>query len=138
VPFEGQNAVDTMRQVLKKPVTPLRQRHPAADVTEAAERLILRTLAKEPTDRPQTMGDFLGELQNCYGDEVYRRDVDKIPGAVEAGIMPVAAPPMPAGLQGPGNERPTRPDPEQQTLILPRTLAAELEETKKAGSGSKP
>ena len=86
VPFEGQTPMDVlMAQVHKAPPPPSR-RNPAADVSPAAERMILWCLEKDPAKRPQSMEQALDALQKSYGHEVYLRDADILPGAREAGI----------------------------------------------------
>jgi serine/threonine-protein kinase len=120
VPFEAVEAKDVMwKQMHEAPVPPRRAR-PDAEITEAAERLILRALQKKPDDRQQTMDELRQELQSCYGSVQYRRDAHRfsaelrdwlireearaaaasmaagmpppLPGVVPAGTGPVAAP----------------------------------------------
>jgi serine/threonine protein kinase len=86
VPFEAEAAADVMqKQIHAPPVAPRRAR-PDAEITDAAERLILKALAKKPDDRQQTMDDLRAELQTCYGSVAYRRDAQRI--GVEPGQTP--------------------------------------------------
>jgi serine/threonine protein kinase len=77
LPFDGNNPVEVMLAHCTQPVTPPRERNPRAEVTDAADALIQRALAKDPDERPQHMDEFLVELQECYGDENFLRNVEK-------------------------------------------------------------
>jgi serine/threonine-protein kinase len=88
VPFEAQTPVEVLHKHINDPPAPPRQRNPRAEITEAAERLILKALAKDPARRHQSMDDLRAELQKCYGSVAYRRDAYKIPGARESGVLP--------------------------------------------------
>ena len=87
VPFTGDSAMDVMVKQVNMAVEPPRQRAPRAEITVEAERLILRALAKNPDERPQTMEDFHRDLQKCYGEVRFRR-VIKTPGGLPAQPMP--------------------------------------------------
>ena len=63
---------------------PMRERNPAAEVTPAAEALIARALAKDPAARHADMSELLAELQGCYGDENFLRNVEQQARADEA------------------------------------------------------
>jgi eukaryotic-like serine/threonine-protein kinase len=78
VPFEAEAAADVMQQQIHKPPVPPRRARPDAEITEAAERFILKALAKRPEDRQQTMDDLRTELQTCYGSVAYRRNAPRI------------------------------------------------------------
>ncbi len=73
VPFKGTSHVEVLKRVLTEPAPPLAVANPLAEYTDAAERLILRCLAKEPGRRPQSMDVFAHELLQCYGPVTYRR-----------------------------------------------------------------
>jgi hypothetical protein len=53
------------------------ERNPHAEVTPRAERLVQRALAKSPDARQANMREFLAELQECYGDENFLRNVER-------------------------------------------------------------
>ncbi len=72
-PFDAATAVETMAAHAAQPVPSPSARNPKAQVSQAAERLIARAMAKNPDDRPATMEDFLVELQGCYGDDKFIR-----------------------------------------------------------------
>jgi tetratricopeptide (TPR) repeat protein len=58
LPFDGPNSMDVLnKHVNDKPIPP-RDRQPNAPISDAMERLILRSLEKDPRDRPQTAEQF--------------------------------------------------------------------------------
>jgi serine/threonine protein kinase len=67
VPFEGDTAADTVRMQISRPPQPPRQRNPNVEITEEAERVILRALEKDPTRRQASMNELWEDLQRCYG-----------------------------------------------------------------------
>jgi serine/threonine-protein kinase len=111
VPFEAVEAKDVMWKQIHEAPTPPRRARPDAEVTDAAERLIMRTLAKNPADRPQTMDEFRRELQNCYGSVAYRRDAMRLNPELRAWLEReeahelAQAPSRPAPLPGMPPER---------------------------------
>jgi serine/threonine-protein kinase len=74
VPFEAVDAKDVMWKQINEAPTPPSRARPDAEITATAERLILRSLAKKPEDRPATMDELRQELQTCFGSVHYRRD----------------------------------------------------------------
>jgi len=86
VPFEAEAAADVMQQQIHAPPVPPRLARPDAEITDAAERLILKALSKRPEDRQQDMDALRAELQRCYGSVAYRRDAQRI------GVEPSPAP----------------------------------------------
>jgi serine/threonine-protein kinase len=80
VPFSAEAAMDVLQQQLHEPPRPPRQVAPDAEITTAAERLILRALEKEPARRPQNMDELRDELAGCYGTIAFRRDAARVPG----------------------------------------------------------
>jgi len=77
LPFDATTPMEMMLAHCTKPVPRLLERNPDAEVTPAAEALIRRALAKDPGERPADMHQFLAELQECYGDENFLRNVEK-------------------------------------------------------------
>jgi len=67
VPFEGDTAADTLRMQISWLPQPPRLRNPNVEITEEAERVILRALEKDPTRRQASMNEFWADLQRCYG-----------------------------------------------------------------------
>jgi serine/threonine protein kinase len=62
LPFDGANSMEVLTRHVNEPPVPPRQRQPDAPISEAMERLILRALAKDPANRPQTAEQFREEL----------------------------------------------------------------------------
>ncbi|MGZ3440976.1 MAG: serine/threonine-protein kinase [Polyangia bacterium] len=77
LPFDASTPMEMMLAHCNKPVPWMREREPRAEVTDAAEALIRRALAKHPDDRPADMDEFLAELESCYGDENFLRNVER-------------------------------------------------------------
>jgi eukaryotic-like serine/threonine-protein kinase len=88
VPFVAVSPVGVLRKHLTDPPVPPRQRAPEAEITEAAERLILRALAKDPADRVGSMDELRAELAGCYGSVAFRRDAHRLPAAIAQGLAP--------------------------------------------------
>jgi serine/threonine protein kinase len=89
VPFDGDSAVEILaRQIHERPLPPTAVAPAGAEITPAAERLILRAIEKDPALRQQSMAEFCVELKQCFGEVRYRRDASQLPGAVDAGIDP--------------------------------------------------
>ncbi len=51
----------------------MRKVAPDAEITDEAERMILKALAKDPEQRQQSMEEFHRDLQKCYGQLRFRR-----------------------------------------------------------------
>ncbi|MCK5796177.1 MAG: serine/threonine protein kinase, partial [Deltaproteobacteria bacterium] len=97
VPFEGDVALDILNAHVSTPPVPPRQRNPRVD--EGTNRTILKAIAKDPRDRFQTMDELIAGLVDCFTDRVFLRDVHRLPGAVESGIVPPTRP-----IGGPGGD----------------------------------
>jgi serine/threonine protein kinase len=67
VPFEGDTAADTLRMQISRPPQPPRLCNPNVEITEEAERVILRALEKDPNRRQASMNELWTDLQRCYG-----------------------------------------------------------------------
>lgn len=72
-PFEAEQGSDVLKMHISK--APPRPREYAAhrEITEHAERCILKALEKDRNKRYQTMREFRDDLQNAYGSVHYRR-----------------------------------------------------------------
>jgi serine/threonine protein kinase len=81
-PFVGPNASEILQHQIETQPVPPSVVAPGAEITPAAEKLILRALQKDPRKRHQTMDELRLELQGCWGNVVYRRDAKKV-GATE-------------------------------------------------------
>jgi serine/threonine-protein kinase len=89
VPFDGETPLAVLRRhVVETPAPPSTVAPAAAEITPAAERLILRALAKPAAARPQSMDELRAELASCYGSVAYRRDAHRVPAAVAQGLRP--------------------------------------------------
>jgi serine/threonine-protein kinase len=67
VPFEGDTPADTVRMQISSPPQPPHLRNPNVEITEEAERVILRALEKDPANRQTSMKELWEDLQGCYG-----------------------------------------------------------------------
>ena len=76
MPFTGETPVDVMLKVVSQPVIPPRQKAPSIEITNEAERLIMKALNKDPLKRHQSMEELFVDLQNCYGSVRYRRQLE--------------------------------------------------------------
>jgi eukaryotic-like serine/threonine-protein kinase len=84
LPFDSDSAVGfATKHLTEVPLTPSRRR-PDARVSPAMERLIMKALAKNPDDRPQTAEQFRAELQAIEkerraGASASRRGLNSVP-----------------------------------------------------------
>ncbi len=81
VPFRAPSPLALLAKQIDEPPRPPTEVAPDAEITPAAERLILAALAKDPAARPQSMDELREALPGCYGSVAYRRDADRVPGA---------------------------------------------------------
>jgi serine/threonine protein kinase len=58
LPFDGPNSMDVLNKHVNDPPIPPRERQRNASISEPLEKLILRSLEKDPRDRPQTAEQF--------------------------------------------------------------------------------
>jgi hypothetical protein len=77
---------------VKQPVEPPRVRNRNVEITDEAQRVILRALRKRPEQRYETMGDFARDLQNCYGRVRFQRPAKPPPpdGSFQSLRTPIA------------------------------------------------
>jgi len=84
-PFEATAAAEVLAmQINRMPPSP-REVAPHLEITEGAERVILRAMNKSPDKRHQSMDEFRAELQTCYGSIAYKRHAVAVPGVQPAG-----------------------------------------------------
>ncbi len=88
VPFSGDSTATVLEKHVAMPPPRPREVAPDAEITPAAEVLILRALSKNPDDRPATMLELRNALAGCYGSVAYRRDAEHVPGAAAQGRPP--------------------------------------------------
>ncbi len=67
VPFDSDSAEETLSLQIRCPPQPPRVRNPNVEITEEAERVILRALEKDPGRRQSGMDELWSDLQRCYG-----------------------------------------------------------------------
>jgi serine/threonine protein kinase len=58
LPFDGPNSMDVLNKHVNDDPVPPRERQPSAPISEGLEKLILRSLEKDPRERPQTAEEF--------------------------------------------------------------------------------
>jgi serine/threonine protein kinase len=72
-PFEAQAASEVLQMQIHKPPPSPREFAPHREITEAAEKVILKAMQKDLRRRYQSMGELRHDLQNAYGTVAYRR-----------------------------------------------------------------
>lgn len=70
LPFEGGGALAIIQRHMTEPPLAPRLAAPMAEISEAAESLILKALAKAPSQRQSNMDDLRAELANCNMGDV--------------------------------------------------------------------
>ena len=90
LPFDGANSMEVLTRHVNEPPVPPRQRQHDAPISEAMERLILRTMEKDPLKRPQTAEQLREELL-AVAELTRSRPVT--PHAVAPAPPPVVLPP---------------------------------------------
>ena len=132
VPFTGGTPVDVMLRLVSEAVVPPRKRAPKIEITDEAERLIMKALSKDPRRRQQSMEELARELQRCYGSVRYRRSLQAPPQDKEItrpGPIPLQkvkrpiTDPVAAGSTPPGTialrpSPPSGPAPGGQPILL--------------------
>lgn len=93
VPFTADSAVEVMMKQVNEKVPPMREMAPEAEITEDAERMILKALAKDPEQRHQSMEEFHRDLQKCYGQIRFRRTL-RTPTVHQVQTQPAATIPL--------------------------------------------
>jgi eukaryotic-like serine/threonine-protein kinase len=106
VPFEGDVAADIMMKHLREPVPSPRMRCPQAEITVEAERTLMKALAKDPAQRHQSMSQLHDDLERCYGQVRFRRNIELLPSTAEGSLRQpvplVKVKPRVAGSPGDG------------------------------------
>ncbi|HVG86350.1 MAG TPA: serine/threonine-protein kinase [Vicinamibacterales bacterium] len=72
-PYEAEAGSEVLHKHINAPVPSPREFAPHREITEGAERVIMRAMAKDPSKRYQTMADLRNDLPNAYGTVSYRR-----------------------------------------------------------------
>jgi serine/threonine-protein kinase len=89
VPFDGDTAVDIMIKHVSQPVEPPRLRNRNVEITDEAERVMLKALHKKPAQRYQSMEELGRDLGGCYGRVRFRRPVQAPDGNFESLRAPI-------------------------------------------------
>ncbi|HUH01334.1 MAG TPA: serine/threonine-protein kinase [Kofleriaceae bacterium] len=85
-PFEAQAAAEVLAMHINKEPPVPSEFAPHLEITPAADKVMLRAMAKDPDDRYQTMDELRIDLQRCYGSVAYKRNAAaSIPGAPKQG-----------------------------------------------------
>lgn len=84
-PFEAEAAADVLSMQIHNPAPSPRATNPHVEITEAAEALIFKAMAKDPAQRHQSMDEFREELQFCYGSIAFKRHAAAIVGDTPPG-----------------------------------------------------
>jgi serine/threonine protein kinase len=84
VPFDGPDEVSIMVRHVRDPVPSPREVCPAAEITQDAERVVMKALAKDPEARHQSMLELHADLQRCYGLIKFRRSLHVLPPGMTA------------------------------------------------------
>jgi serine/threonine-protein kinase len=135
-PFEGDDAVEVMIKHVQETVPPPRERWPGAEITPEAERTLMKALAKDPRQRYQSMADFHGDIQRCYGSIRFRRSMQILPPSVPVETLRKAIPltnvkRRPGSAGGPTTPPPS--DPAGSSPVPPTTPAPLLLTRRKSG-----
>jgi serine/threonine protein kinase len=83
-PFEAPQSSEVLQMHINTPPPSPREFAPHREITEAAEKVILRAMMKDPNKRYQTMADFRRDVEASYGTIVFRRH-GGAPGVVARG-----------------------------------------------------
>ncbi len=79
-PFEAELASDVLSMhITHAPPIPI-DFAPSKEITESANRVILKALAKNPANRYQSMNELRDDLNECYGRVSYRRNAPQDSG----------------------------------------------------------
>jgi eukaryotic-like serine/threonine-protein kinase len=113
LPFDSANVAETIRMHINDAPEPPRRRNPNVEITEEAERVILRALEKKPARRQSSMDDLWNDLQHCYGGMRWRRP----DAATELGLGFEKLRSHPVGPTG-SLRRPPRPAPDHSFSAL--------------------
>ena len=91
VPFEAASAQEIMVMHTRNPVPSVRAIRADLKLPPEADFLIEKATQKSPRDRHRSSADFLRELDNCFGDVIYGRDIDRYLEVTGSRIEPPVA-----------------------------------------------
>jgi serine/threonine-protein kinase len=78
-PFEAQAANEVLQMQIHRPPPSPREFAPHREITEAAEKVILKAMQKDADRRYQSMGELRADLQHAYGSVAFRRHAVGLP-----------------------------------------------------------
>lgn len=111
VPYESDQAVQTLMAHLNDPIPGMKTRNPSCDVPEVVERLVQRCLAKDPASRPASVGELVRQIVAC------ERALGWIPGPTLGGDMESGSMSRPRALPSPDDS---------QTMAEPSSMRRRL------------
>ncbi len=100
VPFEGGSLVETLTQQIVKPPTPLRERAPDANIPAALEAVVLRCLAKDPSQRFANAAELAAALEASLRDDAPALVPVVPPSAIETAPLEELPPPVVESRRG--------------------------------------
>lgn len=128
VPFDGESPVAVaLKHLQSDPDSP---RRACPDVPEALEKVILRAMAKEPSQRYGTIGEMLADLQRVRAD---RARTEPVAAASVTVVEPGPHPDHPG--EATAGER-TAHDPDEETTIVAQLPAEEEMKQALVGAGA--
>ncbi len=74
-PYEAEAGSEVLAKQINAPVPSPRAFAPQREITEGAERVVMRAMAKDPDRRYQTMAEMRTDLAQAYGSVSFRRHV---------------------------------------------------------------
>ena len=83
-PYEAEAGSEVLAKQIAAPVPSPRAFAPQREITEGAERVIMRAMAKDPADRYQTMAEMRTDLSQGYGTVSFRRHAQVDGGVLDA------------------------------------------------------
>ncbi|MCE9576838.1 MAG: serine/threonine protein kinase [Deltaproteobacteria bacterium] len=84
-PFEAPAGNDVLQMHINTQPPSPREFAPHREITEGAERVVLRAMLKDPNKRYQNMAELRHDLELAYGSVSYRRHAGGAPGLVPRG-----------------------------------------------------
>jgi serine/threonine protein kinase len=131
VPFDSDNVAETLKkQIYDLPIPPSK-RNPYVEITPEAERVILRTLEKQPDHRQADMEELWTDLQRCYGAIRWHRPDTTIQTGLEVVRMRASLQMTPTRLRRQVQPMPEIPRPAAGTQSVPADPSPPLLLTKR-------
>src|SRR6185369_6079898 len=116
-PFDYPGVGELLGAHLHEPVTPPTTINPA--ITPALEAIVMKTLAKKPEERHQSMGALAADLARLLGQTGANRPTTFPPATVALPPSPAPTTLSKAAAQVPVSEAPTMPARPRRNLVVP-------------------